>query len=64
MLPEAGVLASTLSVSSCPNFEAEEAEAQIEVRNSEIKDLSPVQPGGAAQTWAAWDGIATERPAI
>lgn len=47
-----------------PKFEGEEAEAQIEVRNSVLKNLTPMQPGVAAQTWAELAGIARGRPDI
>lgn len=47
-----------------PKFDGEETEAQIEVQNSVLKDLTPMQPGVAAQTWAELAGIARGRPDI
>lgn len=47
-----------------PKFEGEEAEAQSEVQNSVLKDLMPMQPGVAAQTWAELAGVARGPPDI
>ena len=47
-----------------PEFAGDDDEAQLAVRNSELEQLSPAQPGVAAQTWQELAGIAGGQPDI